>query len=72
MAALHTRGALAIGEPWRQEGITGGLFTGWLTESDDGSLIPHIRGTAFVTAEATLRFDPADPFREGFSAAPSE
>jgi proline racemase len=72
MAALHKRGELAIGEPWRQESITGSLFTGWLTEGDDGSLIPHIRGTAFVTAEATLRFDGADPFREGFSAAPSE
>ena len=24
---------------------------------------------AFVTGEATLRFDPADPFRAGFTAA---
>lgn len=65
MAALHARGRLRIGEPWRQESITGSLFTGWLSTGDNGALIPHVRGTAFVTAEATLRFDPADPFRLG-------
>ena len=65
MAALHARGELAVGQPWRQESVTGSLFTGWLTEGPDGALIPHIRGTAFVTADATLRFDPADPFRLG-------
>ena len=65
MAALHARGALAVGAPWRQESITGSLFTGWLTQAPNGDLVPHIRGTAFVTSEATLRFDPADPFRLG-------
>ena len=64
MAALHARGSLRVGEPWRQEGITGGLFTGWL-EEEGGALVPHLRGRAFVTAEATLRFDAADPFRGG-------
>jgi len=68
MAALHRRGRLALGAPWRQESITGSLFTGWLEEAD-GKLIPFIRGTAFVTGESTLRFDPADPFRGGFTTA---
>jgi proline racemase len=68
MAALHTRGELALGAPWRQEGIAGGLFTGWLTAGQDGRLVPHIRGTAFITAEATLRFDPRDPFAAGIGA----
>lgn len=67
MATLHARGRLAIGQEWRQEGITGSRFTGWLTEGQNGELIPHIRGTAFVTGEATLHFDPADPFRLGIS-----
>jgi 4-hydroxyproline epimerase len=71
MAALHARGALALGAPWRQESITGGLFTGWLTAGAAGTLVPHIRGTAFVTADATLRFDPGDPFRAGFDTVPS-
>jgi proline racemase len=66
MAALHARGKLAIGEQWRQESITGSLFTGWLTQGPDGALVPHVRGTAFVTADATLHFDPRDPFRCGF------
>lgn len=68
MAVLHQRGKLAIGAPWRQESITGSLFTGWL-EEQGGQLIPYIRGTAHVTGEATLRFDPTDPFRTGFTAA---
>lgn len=69
MAALHARGALAFGEQWRQEGIVGGMFTGWLTPDDAGALVPHIRGTAFITGESTLRFDPNDPFRFGIPAA---
>ncbi|HSQ29335.1 MAG TPA: proline racemase family protein [Gemmatimonadaceae bacterium] len=67
MATLHARGRLAIGQEWRQESITGSRFTGWLTLSTNGELVPHIRGRAFVTGEATLRFDPADPFRLGIA-----
>jgi proline racemase len=67
MAALHARGRLDIGQEWRQESITGSRFTGWLSQGPNGELIPHIRGTAFVTGEATLRFDPADPFRLGIA-----
>jgi proline racemase len=65
MASLYARGDLRIGDEWRQEGIAGGLFTGWLTLGEGGSLMPHVRGTAFVMADATLRFDPRDPFRFG-------
>jgi proline racemase len=68
MAALAARGTLAPGRRWRQESITGSLFEGWLEERD-GALVPRIRGRAFVTARATLLFDAADPFREGFTAA---
>jgi len=68
MAVLHARGKLKIGDDWRQESVTGSLFTGWLTQGKSGELIPHIRGTAFVTAEATLRFDAKDPFRLGLEA----
>lgn len=72
MAALHARGELTLGAPWRQEGIVGGLFTGWLTAGRGGALVPHIRGTAYVTGEATLRFDPRDPFRAGIGAERGE
>jgi len=69
MAARHRRGQLALGAPWRQESVVGGLFTGWLTAGPEGALIPHVRGTAFVTGEATLRFDARDPFRGGLGRA---
>jgi 4-hydroxyproline epimerase len=69
MASLHARGELAFGEQWRQEGIAGGMFTGWLTAGEDGALMPHVRGSAFVTGEATLHFDARDPFRFGITPA---
>lgn len=68
MAALHARGELKPGQRWRQESITGSLFTGWLEEREHG-LIPHIQGRAWVTSEVTLLFPADDPFRAGFTAA---
>lgn len=68
MAALHARGRLALGERWRQEGITGSVFTGWLT-NEGGRLVPHIQGRAWITGQATLYFDPSDPFRTGIPPA---
>lgn len=67
MAAQHARGALAANERWRQESITGSVFTGWL-ESDGDRLVPYVQGRAFITAESTLVLDPSDPFRSGFGA----
>jgi proline racemase len=66
LAVLHAAGELAIGQRWRQASITGGVFTAWLAEHD-GALIPFIRGRAWITGEATLRFDATDPFR-GYTA----
>ena len=68
MAALAARGKLAPGQRWRQESLTGSLFEGWLEERD-GTLVPRVRGRAFVTGRTTLLFDPRDPFREGFTGA---
>ncbi|HEX3867424.1 MAG TPA: proline racemase family protein [Gemmatimonadaceae bacterium] len=68
MAVRHARGQLALSHEWRQESITGSRFTGWLTEGRGGELIPHIRGSAFITGDTTLLFDPADPFRLGIGA----
>ena len=70
MATLHARGKLRAGERWRQESITGSLFTGWVEErAGMRGVIPHIEGRAFVTGRATLLFDPRDPFRLGIAAA---
>lgn len=68
LAVLHARGRLEPGTLWRQESVTGGRFEAWLEATPDG-LLPHVRGRAFITGEATLRFDPADPFRGGFGGA---
>ncbi|HEX6966209.1 MAG TPA: proline racemase family protein [Gemmatimonadaceae bacterium] len=67
MATLHARGELGAGEQWRQESITGSLFTGWLEECE-GTLVPNIQGRAYITSRATLVFDKADPFRLGIPA----
>jgi len=66
IAVLRARGALAVGQAWRQESITGSLFTAWL-EPRGEVLVPRVRGGAFVTARATLLFDPRDPFRAGLA-----
>ena len=64
LACLIEDGRIAVGDVWRQESITGSIFeaSGELRKKQ---LYPTIKGTAFVTAEATLLFDPADPFRFG-------
>jgi len=67
LACLVEDGKLAPGEVWRQEGILGTVFEGRV-RIEDGKLIPSITGSAFVTAEASLLFDAADPFRHGIGA----
>jgi 4-hydroxyproline epimerase len=67
LAVLHRQGRIAPGEPWTVESVTGGRFTGWL-EEHDGRLHPMVRGRAWITGTAELRFDPADPMRAGFTA----
>lgn len=64
MACLYADGKLAPGQLWRQEGILGTVFQGTLALSGD-ILIPTIQGSAYITAETTLLFDPGDPFQGG-------
>jgi len=71
IACLASDGLLQPGEPWRQEGILGTVFEGSFqfdgAAGDAGMrrVIPSITGSAYVTAESTLIFDAADPFRLG-------
>jgi len=64
LACLVADGKLKEGQVWRQESIAGSVFEGTV-RIVDGVVHPTIRGTAFVTAEATLLFDPRDPFVSG-------
>ena len=68
LACLAADGKLAEGEAWVQESILGSTFVGRYRR-DGQRIIPSIRGTAFVNAEATLLFDEQDPFRHGIRTA---
>jgi 4-hydroxyproline epimerase len=64
LACLVADGKLKEGEVWRQESIVGSIFEGSARQVD-GRVIPRIRGTAYVNAEATLLLDSNDPFCMG-------
>ena len=64
IACLMADGKLQSGEVWRQQSIVGSVFEingTWVGDH----VITEIVGSAFVNAEATLIFDPRDPFRMG-------
>ncbi|MFP5208740.1 MAG: proline racemase family protein [Acidobacteriota bacterium] len=64
MACLVADGRLKPGEPWRQEGILDTVFLGHV-ELDGDRILPFITGSAYVTAESSLIYEPNDPFRNG-------
>jgi len=63
-ACLHADGKLKEGQVWRQESILGSVFEASVRVRD-GKVLPTIQGRAYVTGEATLLLDPADPFVDG-------
>ena len=69
LACLAAEGALSPGAPWIQESVIGGRFLGRYEHAEGGAIRPRITGRAWVTAEATLIRDPADPFPNGLPAA---
>ena len=64
LACLHADSKLKPGQVWRQESITGSVFTGEV-ELEGDALYPIITGEAFITAEATLILDENDPLCYG-------
>ncbi len=68
LACLHADGKLKAGQVWRQESITGSVFEGTVEEKS-GSVVPTIKGTAFVNSEARLLLNPADPLCWGIRSA---
>ncbi len=66
LACLFADGKLAPGDVWRQESVIGSVFEATAEQGrEPGVIVPRITGTAFVTAEAALLIDPADPFASG-------
>jgi 4-hydroxyproline epimerase len=64
LACLAADGKLCEGEIYRQESIVGSIFEGSFRAAGD-RILPSIRGSAWIDAEATLILDPRDPFRTG-------
>ena len=64
LACLFADGKLAEGQVWRQESIVGSIFEGRVSVIGN-EIHPHIKGSAFITAEAELILDVRDPFCMG-------
>jgi 4-hydroxyproline epimerase len=64
LACLYADGILAEGQVWRQESIVGSVFEGTVSVIDN-TIYPHIKGSAFITAESELILDVRDPFCMG-------
>lgn len=66
LACLYADGKLKAGELWRLESIVGSVFEGQV-RVDNGHVLPIIKGSAYITADANILLDPRDPFRFGIS-----
>lgn len=65
LACLAADGTLQPGQLWRQASVIGSQFEGHYEPAEGGRIIPTIRGTAHLSAEATLLLDEDDPFAWG-------
>lgn len=66
VACLAAEGKLKRGARWVQESVVGSAFEAhYRVGSEPGTVIPTIRGRAWITAEATLLIDPTDPYAHG-------
>ena len=71
LACLAAAGKLSPGATWRQESIVGSIFeTSFEFENGETGdrIIPAICGNAYISGEAKLVLDPADPFCHGILA----
>lgn len=71
LACLFADGKIREGEVWRQESILGTVFEGSV-RVEGRQVIPCIAGQAYVTAEATLLVDSADPLGWGIRSVSVE
>ncbi len=72
VACLAADGLLEPGALWRQESIIGSVFEARYaraTTMPSGYVLPSIRGSAYVNAEAKLIFNDDDPFAWGIHAS---
>lgn len=69
LACLAADGDLAPGQVWHQESVIGSVFSAHYAPAAGapGRVMPFIHGRAHVTLDATLVFDPQDPFAWGLA-----
>ncbi len=65
LACLAEDGVLAPGDEWVQESVIGSIYQISYRPGINQGVIPTITGQAFVTSDAQLIFNPADPYRLG-------
>ena len=68
LACLAADGQLAEGVEWVQQSIIGSTYRLRFAPGPGGGVTPTLRGRAWVTAEAELRFAPTDPYATGIRA----
>ncbi|HEX2010564.1 MAG TPA: proline racemase family protein [Roseateles sp.] len=66
LACLAADGKLAPGQTWHQESVIGSVFEASYQPGEADQVLPRIRGRAHVNLDATLVFQPDDPFAWGF------
>lgn len=70
MAALHARGAMRVGDAMTHASVLGTTFDGRIvsetTVGDRPTIVPAIRGSAWITGITQVIVDPSDPFPEGY------
>ncbi len=73
MAALHARGALAVGEDFHHQGILDTVWTGRLLREtrvgDIPAVVPRITGRGWIYGRTEYVADEQDPFPHGFTVA---
>lgn len=65
LACLAEDGVLEPGREWIQESVIGSKYTISYQRGSKGAIVPSVTGQAFVTSDANLIFNPADPYRLG-------
>ncbi|QDG76077.1 proline racemase family protein [Labrenzia sp. PHM005] len=65
LACLAEDGVLAPGETWIQESVIGSTYRASYQPGTGKGVLPTITGQAFVTSDANLIFNLADPYRLG-------
>jgi 4-hydroxyproline epimerase len=68
LACLAADGELQPGQVWVQESVIGSRFEASYQSLGNDRIQPTIIGEAYITMDARIIRDPADPFRDGISA----